>query len=116
MPSEEPQSEVEQTHPNISEMDPRTVLLARIELLESETKKLKEAPKRKHHFHIEDIQKMVSFYTGFVSFRVFSAFFEFLGQLLITLITEDPRRELIYSGDDLLSLILRTNFFLYWSS
>ena len=61
-------------------MDVGTALLAR--LLESETKKLKEAPKRKHHFNIEDIQhddKMILFYTGFVSFRIFSTFFEFLG-------------------------------------
>ena len=86
MTSEEPGSsyttEVEQTHQSISEVDVGTALLARIELLESETKKLKEAPKRKHHFNIEDIQhddEMILFYTGFVSFRIFSAFFEFLG-------------------------------------
>ena len=86
MTSEEPGSsyttEVEQTRQSISEVDVGTALLARIELLESETKKLKEAPKRKHLFNIEDIQhddKMILFYTGFVSFRIFSAFFEFLG-------------------------------------
>ena len=53
-------------------------LMARIELLEGEIKKLREAPKEKSHFRIEDIQhddKMVSFYTGFVSYNIFSAFF-----------------------------------------
>ncbi len=52
--------------------------MPRIELLEGEIKKLREAPKEKSHFRIEDIQhddKMVSFYTGFVSYNIFSAFF-----------------------------------------
>ncbi len=44
--------------------------MACIELLEGEIKKLREAQKENSHFRIEDIQhddKMVSFYTGFVS-------------------------------------------------
>ena len=91
MTSEEPGSsyttEVEQTRQSISEVDVGTALLARIELLESETEKLKEAPKRKHLFNIEDIQhddKMILFYTGFVSLGFLVPFSSFLDRLLIT--------------------------------
>lgn len=61
------------------------VLLARIEMLESENTALRKQPSKKQHFRIEDIQgddKLISFYTGFVSFMVFSAFFEFLGPVV----------------------------------
>ena len=53
-----------------------TALLARIEFLESENAILKETPKAKQYFRIEDIQdddKKVSFYTGFVSYMVFNS-------------------------------------------
>ena len=56
----------------------RNGLLACIEALESENATLKE---KSHYFCIEDIQdddKMVSFYTGFVSYMVFSTFLDFL--------------------------------------
>ena len=59
-----------------------TALLARIEMLESDNIQLKQKSKEKHFFRIEDIQdddKKISFYTGFISYMVFSAFFEFLG-------------------------------------
>ena len=83
MISEEPGSSSTNEEDQVtSQIDVHTALLARIELLESENKSLKVAPNKKHHFCIEDIQhddKMVLFYTGFVSFRVFSAFFDFLG-------------------------------------
>lgn len=62
-----------------------TALLARIEYLESVNAKLRETPKAKQYFRIEDMQdndKMVSFYTGFVSYMVFNAFFEFLGPVV----------------------------------
>ena len=75
---------MEQTRQSISEVDVGTACLARIELLESETKKLKEALKRKHHFNIEDIQhddKMILFYTGLGFLVPFSSF---LDRLLIT--------------------------------
>ena len=58
-----------------------TALLACLELLESENAKIKESSKMQY-VRVEDIQdnnKLVSFYTGFVSFMVFSALFEFLG-------------------------------------
>ena len=62
--------------------------MARIEILESENAKIKEESSKKQNFRIEDIQnndKLVSFYTGFVSFMVFSAFFEFLGPVVYNL-------------------------------
>ena len=60
-------------------------LLARVEMLESENDHLQQtaAAKREgHHFRIEDIQhddKLIRFYTGFVSYAIFLAFFELLG-------------------------------------
>jgi len=76
-------AEVAPQDPSSSAKDPPRVetcipLVARIELLENEIKKLRETPKEKSHFRIEDIQhddKMVLFYTGFVSYNIFSAFF-----------------------------------------
>jgi len=56
-------------------------LLTRLELLESEKKKM-DSKKDKQFFHIQDIQhddKLVQFYTGFTSFTLFLAFFELLG-------------------------------------
>lgn len=58
-------------------------LLARIELLQAENLKLSAQQEASNgYFRIEDIQnddKLVCFYTGFTSFRIFLAFFEFLG-------------------------------------
>ena len=48
-----------------------TVLLACFEMLESENSKLKKESTKKRYFRIEDIQdddKLISFYTGFVSY------------------------------------------------
>ena len=59
-----------------------TALLARIEALEAEHARQRTQQKDKNYFRLEDIQhddKLVRFYTGFVSFMVFLAFFEFLG-------------------------------------
>ena len=61
-----------------------TALLARIEYLEAENAKLKSVCSQdsKKYFRIEDIKdddKLVCFYTGFTSFKIFQAFFEFLG-------------------------------------
>ena len=56
-------------------------LLARVEMLESENDPLQRtaAAKREgHHFRIEDIQhddKLIRFYTGFVSYAIFLVFF-----------------------------------------
>lgn len=58
-------------------------LLAKIEYLQSENLKLSTQQKdSKRYFRIEDIQdddKLLRFYTGFTSFKIFMAFFEFLG-------------------------------------
>ena len=58
-------------------------LLAQIEYLQSENLKLSTQHRdSKHYFWIEDIQgddKLLCFYTGFTSFKIFMAFFEFLG-------------------------------------
>ena len=62
-----------------TEMELHAALLVRIKALESENTKLQNISK---NFRIEDIQdddRMILFYTGFVSYTVFSAFFEFLG-------------------------------------
>ena len=55
-------------------------LLARIEMLEAENSHLQKAKNEKHYFWIEDIQhndKLVHFYTGFVSYALFLAFLSF---------------------------------------
>lgn len=62
-------------------------MLARIELLEAKNTQLTaEAQQRvTTRFRLEDIQsddKLVRFYTGFVSFSIFLAFFEFLGPVV----------------------------------
>ena len=61
-----------------------TALLARIEVLEAENARLKSEP-QKAHFRLEDIKhddNLVRFYTGFVSYTIFIAFFEFLGPVV----------------------------------
>ena len=61
-------------------------LLARIEMLEAENNKLKvqlkKSEQRKKAFRLEDIQYddvLFYFYAGFKSYRIFEAFYEFLG-------------------------------------
>jgi len=84
-----------------SNTDPviHAALLARIEMLEAENKKLKvqldEAKHSKKAFRLEDIQcddRLVCFYTGFTSFRIFEAFYEFLGPATEHLTTGGKRR------------------------
>ena len=70
---------------NSSEVLVNTALLSRIEVLEAENARLKTQQKISKHFRIEAIQhndKLVRFYTGFVSFMVFLAFFDFLGPVV----------------------------------
>ncbi len=67
------------------DMKCRSALLAKMELLESEHSKVKETLNKKRYFRIEDIEdsdKLISFYTGFVSYMVLNAFFEFLGPVV----------------------------------
>ena len=57
-------------------------LLARIEVLEAENSSLRAKAADKKYFRVKDIQhddKLVRFYTGFVSYALFLAFYEFLG-------------------------------------
>ena len=63
-----------------------TALVACIEALEAENSRLKKVLSwkegKKSHFsmeHIKQDDKLVSFYTGFHSYMVFMAFFQFLG-------------------------------------
>ena len=63
-----------------------TALLARIEALEAENSHLKKKmdgmEQRLKHFRLEQVKhddKLIRFYTGFVSFAVFLSFFNFLG-------------------------------------
>ena len=75
--------------PNIDahneEADPmiKTALLTRVELLEAENVRLKETNTSdcQKYLRIEGIRddKLIRFYTGFVSLAVFTAFFKFFG-------------------------------------
>ena len=83
------------TVPQSSEVLVNVTLLARIEALEAENASLK-LPHKVNRFRVEDIQhsdKIVRFYTGFVSFMCFLAFFfSSLGLLLSTSTTGGPRK------------------------
>lgn len=60
-------------------------LLARIEMLEAENTKLKSHSKDMQCFRIECIEhddNLVCFYTAFVSYTSFMAFFDFLGPVV----------------------------------
>ena len=62
-----------------------TALLARIEMLEAENDKLKSQGKEQKFFRMECIahdDNLVCFYTGFISYAIFVAFFEFLGPVV----------------------------------
>ena len=62
-----------------------TVLLARIEFLESECSRLQNCERKVQHFGIDQIKHddcLVSFYTGFPSFAIFLEFFQFLGPVV----------------------------------
>ena len=57
-------------------------LIPRIEFIEAENKRLNKQQVMKTYFRLEDIQdddKLVRFYTGFVSFSMLLAFFNFFG-------------------------------------
>ena len=63
-----------------------TALLARIEYLESENARLKkECSPTTTHFRIEQVKHddcLVRFYTGFITYHIFLAFFNFLGPVV----------------------------------
>ena len=64
-----------------------TALLARIEYLEAENASLKKATTSPVHIHfsVEQIKhddRLVRFYTGFVTYNIFLAFFNFLGPVV----------------------------------
>ena len=64
-------------------------LLSKIELLEAENRRLKASTcKASQHFRIQQIQsndRLFRFYTGFISYSVFFAFFKFLGPVVYEL-------------------------------
>jgi len=63
-----------------------TALLARIEYLESKNARLKkECLPTTTHFRIEQVKhddRLVRFYTGFITYHIFLAFFNFLGPVV----------------------------------
>ena len=62
-----------------------TALLARIEFLEAECSRLQNSASKILRFGIDQIKHddcLVSFYTGFPSFAIFLAFFQFLGPVV----------------------------------
>lgn len=71
--------------------DSTTALAARVEFLEAETKYLRSKMNTKakpQHFRVELISSsdsLVKYYTGFVSFQLFSDFFDFLGEAVYSL-------------------------------
>ena len=64
----------------------KTALLARIEYLEAENAKLrKECSPTTSYFRIEQVKhddSLVKFYTGFITYQIFLAFFHFLGPVV----------------------------------
>ena len=59
--------------------------VARIEMLEAENAKLKSQTEDQKYFRIERVEhddNLVCFYTGFVSYTIFIAFFDFLGPVV----------------------------------
>ena len=62
-----------------------TALLARIKFLEAECSRLQDSANKILRFEIDQIKHddcLVSFYTGFPSFAIFLAFFQFLGPVV----------------------------------
>lgn len=83
--------ELPDTDEHVSELTPsdtcliNSALLAHVEYLEAENRKLKEIQPKKNYFRLEEIQhddKLVRYYTGFISFSVLLAFFNFLGPVV----------------------------------
>lgn len=66
-----------------------TALLARVEALEAENSRLKrdldKCEKKRQYFRLEQVKhddKLIRFYTGFVSYAIFLLFFNFLGPVV----------------------------------
>ena len=104
-----------------SDTDPfvYAALLARIEMLEAENKKLtvqlKESEQRKKTFRLEDIQYddvlLFCFYTGFKSYRIFEAFYEFLGPATDHLKTTGEKRKGTIKENEGDFWMLKTSYF-----
>ena len=67
-------------------------MLARVEFLEAENQKLKDSasttqPKLFRLEHIANDDSLIRFYTGFPSYEIFVAVFDFLALLLISFTT-----------------------------
>ena len=73
------------SHPQ-TEVLVNTALLTRIEYLESENVRLKkECSPKTVYFRIEQVKcddHLVRFYTGFITYQIFLAFFNFLGPVV----------------------------------
>ena len=75
--------------PSDTEVLVNTALLARVEALEAENSRLKrdldKCEKKRQYFRLEQVKhddKLIRFYTGFVSYAIFLSFFNFLGPVV----------------------------------
>lgn len=71
--------------PRKEEVLVNTALLSRVEALEAENEYLRASSKLPNYFRLEDIRdndRLIRFYTGFGSFMILMAFFEFLGPVV----------------------------------
>ena len=75
--------------PSDTEVLVNTALLARVEALEAENSRLKrdldKCEKKRQYFRLEQVKhddKLIRFYTGFVSYAIFLSFFDFLGPVV----------------------------------
>ena len=85
LPSGSGNSDASASLPQKEEALLNTALLARIEALEAENNHLRASLKQPRYFRLEDIQdndRLIRFYTGFGSYVVLVAFFEFLGPVV----------------------------------
>ena len=90
-------------------------LLARVEFLESEVRRLKITSTQRTHFRLEDIMSndcLVRFYTGFPSYEVFLAVYEFLGPAVNKLHYWGTSKRTVRTGKRKLKLDPKNQFFL----
>ena len=90
-------------------------LLARVEFLESEVRRLKITSTQRTHFKLEDIMSndcLVRFYTGSPSYEVFLAVYEFLGPAVNKLHYWGTSKRTVRTGKRKLKLDPKNQFFL----